>query len=313
MVAVSSVISFGQTLKSEATTHRIYVPTLVEDRAGKLIYDIPSEEFVVIDNGTARQVVLAEGMTRQPITLVLVIRTRQNSQEELQVIGGLSGLLNAVVSQPLDQTAIIAYDQDPHLIQDLTSNSNDIDSSLSGLRPGNNGASLYDAIHLAFDVVRRAPKDAQKVILLVGGSRDHGSNLSDPTSLLEDVGTQNIAIYGLAFHQPHKGISADLHTLNPFGALAMGQNAAQSLAQMTGGDFFEFKNIKTFEARMLEVASHIHNRYMLQLDTTGAAPGHHSLRVNVQIEGEHRVLARTAYFVPGKSTDTVQSSAQSSK
>jgi len=303
VVMIGTLASPGQTPKSELGSRYIYLPILVENRAGKVIYDIPSEDFLVSDNGTPRPAVLAGDLNRQPIALVLVIRTGHNPQDELQTIGGLGGLLNALASQPLDRTAIIAYDQEPRLIQDLTSNSDDLDSSVGELRPGNNGASLYDAVHLAVDVVQRAPDDTQKVILLIGGARDHGSNLSDPVPLIEEVASQNVAIYSLAFHQPRKGLTADLHALNPFSGLAMGQNAAQSLAQLTGGDFFEFKDTKTFEARMLEVASHIHNRYMLRLDTSGAKPGLHSLRVVVQIAGEHRVMAKTAYFVPDKSAD----------
>lgn len=303
---IVALASPGQTPNSEVHPRYIYIPALVENRAGKAIYDIPSEDFLVSDNGVPRPAVLSGELNRKPLALVLVIRTGRNPLDELRSIGGLSGLLNAIISQPQDRTAIITYDQVPHLTQDFSSSSDDIESSLGDLRPGNTGASLYDAVHFAVEVLRTAPEDAQKVILLIGGARDHSSNLSDPVTLIEEIASQNVAIYSLAFQQPRRRLTADLHSLNPFSALAMGQNAAKSLAQLTGGDFLEFKDTKSFEASLWEVASHIHSRYMLRVDTQGAEPGLHSLRVDVQISGAHRVIAKTAYFVPNESADAGQ-------
>jgi hypothetical protein len=299
--AIGSLASSAQTPHPDLKSTVLYVPALVENRSGKVIYDLSSQDFLISDNGVARPTVVISDFNLRPIALVLVIRIGHNVQDELQSIGGLSGLLNAVVSQPLDRTAIITYDQKPHLIQEFSSSSSD--STLNELQQGNAGASLYDALHLAVTVMDREPDNEQKVILMIGGARDHGSNLSNPVPLIEEIASHNVAIYSLAFLQPRKGLTADLHALNPFSALAMGQNAAQSMAQLTGGDFFEFKNAKTFEARMLEVASHIHSRYMLRIDTKDAEPGLHSLRVDVQITGVHRVIAKTAYFVPNKSSD----------
>jgi VWFA-related protein len=293
---ICSVASFGQVPKTDAQPKVLYIPALVENRAGKVIYDIPFQDFLVVDNGTPRSIVLASDFSLKPIALILVIRTGHNAQDELRTIGGLSGLLNAVVSQPLDRTAIITYDQEPRLIQEFTSDSSD--SSLSELQSGNAGASLYDALHLAVTVMDREPDNEQKVIIMIGGARDHGSNLSDPEPLIEEIASRNVAVYGLAFLPPRRGFTAELHVLNPFSVLAMRQNAAQSLAELTGGDFYEFKNAKSFEERMLAIASHVHGRYMLRMDIDGAEPGLHSLRVQAQISGDHRVSAKTAYFVP---------------
>jgi len=301
---IGSLASTAQPSKTELRPALLYIPTLVDTRSGKVIYDIPSQDFFVSDNGTPRPSVLVNEFNLRPIALVLVIRTGHNALDELRAIGGLNGLLNAIVSQPQDRTAIITYDQEPHLVQDFTSDS--LGSVLSELHPGNAGASLFDALHLAATVIKRAPEEEQKVILMIGGARDHGSNLSDPVPLIQELASQNIAAYSLAFLPPRNGLTADLRALNPFSVLAMRQNAAQSLAQLTGGDFFEFKNAKSFEEHMLTIASHIHNRYMLRIDTSEAQPGLHSLRVQVQISGDHRVTAKTAYFIFPKSEETGQ-------
>ncbi|HTF65935.1 MAG TPA: VWA domain-containing protein [Edaphobacter sp.] len=305
LVAIVGTLACGA--QSPISTVRrpdfLYIPTLVQNKSGEIIYDLSPQDFVVEDNGVSRSVTLTNDFHIRPIAMVLVVQSGRNAAAELQAVPGLSGLLDAVLNQPQDRVAIIAYDRQPRLIQDFTSDTDQARATLSELRPGDDGASLFDALHLALSVMKQVPDDEQKVILTVGGRRDHGSNLSDPLPLLQEIASQNLSVYCLAF-TPRRSLTGDLHMLNPFSALAARENAAQSLAQLTGGDFYQFRNEKSFEERMMEVANHIHNRYMLRLETRGSDPGVHSVRVQVQVSGDPRVTARTAYFIFDKSGKT---------
>jgi hypothetical protein len=120
----------------------LYIPTLVQNRAGEIIYDLSSHDFLVEDNGVSRRVTLANDFHLRPIALVLVIQSGHNATAELQSVPGLSGLLNAVLTQPQDRVAIIAYDQHPRVLQDFTSDTDQARASLSELQPGDSGASL---------------------------------------------------------------------------------------------------------------------------------------------------------------------------
>jgi VWFA-related protein len=300
---VGTVACQAQSSISNVRPDFLYIPTLVQNGGGEVIYDLSPQDFIVEDNGVSRSITLANDFHLRPIALVLVIQSGHSAADELQSVPGLSGLLDAVLSQPQDRVAIIVYDQRPRILQDFTSDTDQARASLSELQPGDGGASLFDALHLALSVMKRVPDDEQKIILTVGGARDHGSNLSNPVPLLQEIASQNLSVYCLAFTPPRRGLTGDLRMLNPFSALAMRQNAAQSVAQLTGGDFYQFRNEKSFEDRMMAVANHIHNPYMLRLETGDSKPGVHSIRVQVQVSGNHRVTAKSAYFVFNKSGD----------
>jgi VWFA-related protein len=302
LVTYAGVCSQAQAVNpSNELSGVVTVPVLVETKSGELAYDLLGSDFSIKDDGVDQRATLDGVIKRKPLSLVLVIQTGHASVAQLETMTHVNGLLDTALAGPDDQVAIIGFDSRPSVLQQLTSDSGDISSTLTSITVGGSGAALFDSMHLALSLLQAAPKRNRKMIVLVSGENDHGSNASDIGSLIRDVSASDVSIYSLCFRAARRGLMDKLGSLNPMAAMsrAVQKNAAEALAQMTGGEFYRFDSKKEFEDRGIEVANHINNRYELSFHPSDPEPGFHRLQVEVNYPKMNVVAARTGYWVPG--------------
>jgi VWFA-related protein len=299
LTACFSVGSFGQTVAPARPTSMVIVPALVEDKSGHIAFDLSATDFSLKDNGFEQQVILEDNDNLQPLSLLLVIQTGGSAATQLSKIEGLNDLLDSILTSPQDQVALLPFDNRPSVVQDFTTNSDKISHALSSVAPGNAGATLFDALHMALTELDKASPANRRVVLLISGEHDHGSNASDSASLIRGFASGDISVYSLTFAAPRKELLNRLRSLNPlaFTASSMQKNAAATLAQLTGGDFYRFDTDKNFEEHVSEIADHIHNRYSLAFQPHSLEPGFHTLQVDVHRSKTIVVSARSAYWL----------------
>jgi VWFA-related protein len=294
----------GQTAAPTYHGMTVSVPTLVKEESGDIAYGLSGADFTIKDNGVEQRVSMDRGPDAQPISLMLVIQTGHNAKTQLAKISRLADLLDSILTNPQDQTAIVTFDSSPHLLQPFTTDQGAISSVLSSITSGNSASALFDAMNLAVLTLRKTPANSQKVIVLISGEHDHGSVGSDGGSLIQAVASTNASVYAISFRPGKTEIFAKLRTLNPFEmtSSAMQKNAGQALADLTGGDFSRFGSEREFEQRMGEVADHLHNQYSLVFQPDNPSPGLHSLTVEVPRLKVSVVSARGGYWVENNGT-----------
>jgi VWFA-related protein len=287
----------GQTADPPVKARIVPVPALVEVRSGEIAYDLSASDFSIKDDGVEQQVRLGD-VDSQPRSLLLVIQTGHNASGQLGKLEHLDDLLDSILTGPADRVGILTFDSRPHVLQDFTENSEAVSHSLTSIAPGDTGAALFDALQMAVAMFGKAPAANRRVILLISGQHDHGSVALSAASLIRSISLANVAVYGLAFTAPRKDLLGKLWSLNPLAmtAGAMQKNAAETLAQLTGGDFYRFDTEKGFEDRVSEMATHIHNSYCLTFQPNDPAPGFHSLQVGVRRSKTTIVAARSGYW-----------------
>jgi VWFA-related protein len=287
----------GQTAPPSAKTRIVPVPALVEVRSGEIAYDLSASDFSIKDDGVEQQVRLGN-TDLQPRSLLLVIQTGHNASMQLEKLGHLDDLLDSILTGPNDRVGILTFDSRPHVQQDFAVNSKTVSRSLAAIAPGDSGAALFDALHAAVATFGKAPAENRRVILLISGQHDHGSIASSAASLIRSISLANVSVYGLTFSAPRKDLLGKLWSLNPLAmtASAMQKNAAEALADLTGGDFYRFDTEKSFEDRVSEMAKHIHNSYCLTFQPNDPTPGFHSLQVGVRRSKTTIVAARSGYW-----------------
>jgi VWFA-related protein len=288
---------FGQTGTRPAKTRIVPVPALVEVRPGQIAYDLSASDFSIKDDGVEQQVALGDA-SLQPRSLLLVIQTGHNAAAQLGKIEHLDDLLDSILTGPADQVGIVTFDSRPHVLQDFTVNSEAVSHSLTSIAPGDTGAALFDALNASVAMFGKAPAANRRVILLISGQHDHGSIAASAAPLIRSISLANVSVYGLTFTAPRKDLLGKLGSLNPLAmtANAMQRNAAEALAQLTGGDFYRFDTEKSFEDRVGAMAKHIHNGYCLTFQPNHPAPGFHSLQVGVRRSKTTIVAARSGYW-----------------
>jgi VWFA-related protein len=78
---------------------------------------------------------------------------------------------------------------------------------------------------------------------------------------------------------------------------ALRRNISESVAHLTGGEYFKFKNVKTLDHDLFTIANHIPNRYVLSFVPHSPTPGFHSIVLKLRDGSKLSVEARDGYWV----------------
>jgi VWFA-related protein len=74
-------------------------------------------------------------------------------------------------------------------------------------------------------------------------------------------------------------------------------NISESVAHLTGGESFQFKNVKTLDHDLFAIANHIPNRYVLTFQPQSPTPGFHSIVLKLRDSSHLSVDARNGYWI----------------
>jgi hypothetical protein len=78
-------------------------------------------------------------------------------------------------------------------------------------------------------------------------------------------------------------------------------NTAESIAQLTGGEFFHFRDAKDLKAGLISVSNDVPNYYVLNFRPTSLRPGLHALRLEIKDRREVVLKSRSEYWIANES------------
>jgi VWFA-related protein len=300
------------TIRTQANV--VLIPTLVKDRQGEILYGLHAEDFVVEDDGVQQVLRLDETPEGQPISVVVAVQTGRRANYEFPRIRGLNTMLQPLFDRGDARVALLEFDSQVQVTQEFTQDPDLIADDLGNLRPGNEKASILDAIDSAVNLLKKEPEGRQRVLLLISETRDHGSVLSHRMeAIISALGNSNTTVYTLAFSPALSNIldtgrGNNINEMHPGPDLlapivmtvnAMRKNVPKTIAEMTGGEYEVFETQKKFELRMNDFTNHLNSRYLLSITPKNPHPGLHQLRVQLKNDKSAAILARTSYWAEG--------------
>lgn len=298
------------------TTTEVLVPTLVEKRDGDIIYGLKQNDFIVEDNGVPQKIHVQEEMDTAPVALVIAVELGGASVLEFDKLAKMGPLLDLYLTDAKSEVALMGFDSKPHLICDYTHSGDQINDALTHLQPGDGGAAILDTISSAVDLLETQPKEYRRVLLLISEQRDHGSKHTKPAALIRKIGGSDVLILSVAFSPTRaelehdvanevKGTGEEAPTMSMVSALvaaiqAFRKNVTKEIALMSGGEYTTFTGDKRFEARVVDAAKHMRNRYLITFSPSDPSPGLHTLRVRTAQDYGARIVARANYWAGGE-------------
>ena len=312
-----SGISQDITIRSQSNV--VFVPVLVKDPSGQIVYGLTADDFIIEDDGVAQTVHMDEAADSPPLSLVIAIQKGRRANYEFSRIRALAVLLEPLFSNEKaangqTKAALVEFDSGVRTVRDFTSNFSLIEQDLENLQPGDNGDAILDAAFLSEKLLERTPDGNQRALLLISETRDHGSVFrKDLDDVVRALGNKNTVVTTVAFSpslsnilDTGRGKNKDEmkplpDLLAPFkmGAAALKKNTPRTLAAMTGGEYEPFSSERAFEARMTAFTNHLESRYQLSIQPKSPHPGLHEIRVRLKNPSDDRVLARTSYWAEG--------------
>jgi VWFA-related protein len=76
----------------------------------------------------------------------------------------------------------------------------------------------------------------------------------------------------------------------------MRRNAPETVAHLTGGEFYPVNSPRGIERDLMTLANHVPNRYVLSFHPQSPAPGPHSIELRLKTYSDLVVTARTSYW-----------------
>lgn len=308
----AALFTSSQETTLRSRSNLVLVPALVKDSQGGVVYGLEAKDFVVEDNGVEQTVNLDEAPEGQPVSLVVAVQTGRRANYEFPRLAGLKTMLEPLFAMGTTRVAVVEFDSHIHVIRTFSKDERLIDADLDNLQPGDDGASVLDAIASSIDLLKNEPEGRQRVLLLISETRDHGSKEKIEDAVAA-IGRSNATMYALAFSpslsnildtgrgtnkdEMHEGM--DFLELAYMTAQAMRKNVPKTVAFMTGGEYELFATRKKFEVRMNDFTNHLHSRYLLSFALKDLTPGLHQIRVRVKDSPNATVLARTSYWAEG--------------
>jgi VWFA-related protein len=304
----SGIVAFGQEITIRSSSTVVLVPTLVTDPAGKPVYGLRAEDFIVEDNGIVQPVRIDETLETQPISLVLAIETSQDASAELEKIQRLGSLIDPIVGDGKGEVAVVTFDSEPRLAQDFTSDSSRVTKVLKGLKPSGGDAAILDTISFCARRLAARPKDHRKILLIISETRDHGSKIP-VGDVIRQLEASNTIVYSSTYSPVLDSLwatptSDTPNFLNLFKLLVekAKDNTPQTLSQVSGGEYLPFKSEKAFEDRMTEISNHVFNAYLLSYQPKHLEPGQHMLRVRLKFASDAKLYTRSGYWAAEQTT-----------
>lgn len=205
-------------------TTNVLVPTLVRDAAGKVVYLLEADDFLLTDDGVRQKLTLQRDTGGEPLALVIVIEvggagTRQFQNYE-RLVPPLAPMLPSILGNVLHRVAVVTFDNRPKLVQGFTSDLDEAESTLRGLSTGcsrhnnfdtcserespnnkptgDNGAAILDTLAFAVNLLRAEPAGYRHAILLVSETADRGSE-TNMEQAVRAVTETNTTIYAVGF------------------------------------------------------------------------------------------------------------------
>lgn len=291
-----------------STTTEVLVPTLVEEKNGKIIYGLKQKDFILEDNGVPQKIHVQEEMDTAPVALVVAVELGGVSVLEFDKLAKLGPLLELFLSDPRSEVALVGFDSTQHLIQDFTRSGDEVNDELKNLQPGDGGAAILDTVSYSVNLLQSQPRSYRRVLLLISEKRDHGSKHTRPVTLIRQIGESDVLVLSVSFSPSAAELAHDVkdsgddRTMNMVSALVMmvkafKKNVTKEIAAMSGGEYTTFTGDKKFEARVVDAAKHARNRYLITFSPSNPTPGLHTIRVRTVEDYGARIVARANYWL----------------
>jgi len=257
------------------------------DRNGRLVPDLLQEDFVVLDEGKAQEIVLFENEVR-PITVVVMLDTSASMTPSLDLL--MAGAEQFIIRMlPDDRGKVGAFNDKIQILPDIefTGDRDLLIRELDRLQFGN-PTRLYDAIGASIDSLEGV--EGRKVVLVFTDGEDtqHQIGWRD---VLEKARVAEVMIYTIGLESDYFNGLRQVRS-KPDGRL-------KTFAEETGGGYFELKDSDELGPTFTRVAQELHSQYVIGFAPATRDGTLHELELLIQQPGM-TARARRSYMAPGK-------------
>ena len=157
---------------SKVEVNLVELPVSVFDANGRLVKDLPREDFTVLEDGVKQDISSFEFAESLPLSLGIVIDGSGSMKDAMPLVHqAASEFAQKLVSTEKDQGFVIEFRERPTLLASLTHKSTDLERAIAETR-ASGGTALYDAVVMALYQFRALP-GRKAIVVLTDGDDNH--------------------------------------------------------------------------------------------------------------------------------------------
>lgn len=267
----------------------VLIPVTVTDVLNHPQTNLNSENFAVYDGDELRQIGYFS-VEDSPISVGLLLDVSRSMAEKIDTE-------RAAVEQffrnanPEDDYFVITFNNQPHVLSDVTRSTNSIETELGLIKPGGSTA-LLDAVYLGVSKLRNA-KYSRRALVIISDGGDNASRykLHEIKSIIAESDVMVYAI-GLFGTSPFKTFEE-----------AMGRRWLSTMTDVTGGRTETISNLEKLPEECAILSRELRSQYVLGYKPREVAPDGKWHKIKVVVESPSganpfRSYYRQGYFAP---------------
>ena len=269
--------------------------TTVFDKAGRFVSGLKQDEFRVYEDGV-QQTVLSFSQEDVPVSMGILLDLSGSMRGKIEQVNQ-AALAFIQASNRQDQVFLIGFNEDVELLQDFTSDIDEITDALENTVVMGSTA-IYDAVYLGVQKAHTGTKPKKAIILITDGvDRESYYSLDE---LVSKVQESDVQVFVVGFLDPikKKGLFSSWSKSVPEKA----RDALSRIAEETGGKAFFPAQVSEIHDIVAEIANELRNQYSIGYFSTNGARDGSFRRVKIEITGDNgvnnRLRYRRGYFAP---------------
>jgi Ca-activated chloride channel family protein len=265
-------------------TDMVSILASVTDVNGRPMPDLTQDAFQLSDEGVPQKIERFEPETNRPLDLALMVDSSISAFKDLKFETEAAAHFIRQVVRPGDTLGVFQFAETVTKLSEFSDDVPQLQSAVRRIAPGA-GTSIYDAIVLGSNALRRRPEGRRRAIVLV---TDAGETTS--VSKFDETRRVGIASGALLYSIVIRPVK------NESGRNTAGEHALITITDSTGGAMFILDEMNQLDEMFDRIDRELRTQYLLGYYPHPLPPPGSDRHVQVDVKGSYVVRYRKEYF-----------------
>jgi Ca-activated chloride channel family protein len=275
----------------------VTVDVAVTDRDGNFIRNLKSEDFSILEDGIPQRLEFFEANQEttlsRPLAVVFAIDNSGSIKPEEVVKQRHAAESFMTLVRPESVFAVVAFNYDPKIIQDFTSDPKKIGQAFQRIGAPGGNSGIFATINRCVSMLQKAPRirngrRLRRVVLIISDGYDNVGRPDEQGHTIEQANASEVTVYSITLPSfaPGAGSQRIMTLLD-----------VSKIVPLTGGADFS-ANARDFTPVFRAIAEEIRSSYTLAYypsDKTRNDGAVHQIRVETKRPGAIIRASRTTY------------------
>jgi Ca-activated chloride channel homolog len=268
----------------QVQTNLVDILASVIDSHGQPIAGLTKDQFELSEEGAPQTIERFEAETNRPLDLALMVDASASTFKDLKFESDAAAHFIQQVIRPSDRLAVFEFDEDVTELSEFSQDIPKLQAAVHRIIPGA-GTSMYDAVVLGSNALRRRTPGRRRAIVLVTDAGETTSVAKFEEARRAAIGSEAL-LYSIVIRT--------LKTENLRNTA--GEHALITITDTTGGAMFILEDLNQLDSMFDQINRELRTQYLIGYYPNPMPPPGSYRRVEVKVKTGDTVRFRKGYF-----------------